>query len=429
MSRLSKTSLFTTATFLGIALQLPVFSQVPSSKADAPGAETAKKSKFELSSNEAAELSAKIDEQVCKDFFDAGKANSIWKPKFEAMKQTLCAQNNLLDYSAKINELLQQLNASHTQFLTENDEPFFFMRCLFGAFKKDESNPHKNDADFVGLGVGGVHAARDQVRYVLDGSPADIAKFKRGDKIVSVNGQSYSGYDVWSQTSGKDCDVIVERQGKKLDLKVRPVKQDFLKGYVSATEKSAKIIPFNNRKIAYLHFWSGGEGSRDELESAICGSLKDSDALILDLRDGYGGASLQDIDIFFRPHSAFPDMTIKTRTGGACERSFYDKPLAVLINGGTRSGKELMAFGLKRSRRARLFGESTAGYVLAGRFSPLNNRTCLYLAISDISLEGERLEGKGVAPDVLVADKLGADDLVLKSALNYLSSIPPKSKK
>lgn len=379
---------------------------------------------FQLDEDTARKLAAKVDELVTKKFIDAGKVEKCWRPAYESASPGLFRQTNLLDFAAKMNELLSALHTSHTQFLTENDEAFFFMRNLFGARHKDPKDPHKNDADFTGLGVGGAHALPAQVRYVLDGSPAAAAGFKRGDLIKTVNSHPYTGYAVWYQTSGKPSRVEVERHGKTVELAIKPVKQDFLSGYLNATEKSARVINCAGRQIGYLHYWSGGEGSHEVLESALGSTLSKTDALVLDLRDGYGGASFDDLDIFFRPRSAFPDMRSWTRKGAGWERSVYDKPVAVLINKGTRSGKELMSFGLKRSKRARLFGDTTAGYVVGGEFNVLDKRTVLYLAVLDITLDGEHLEGKGVSPDIKVADSLNPDDdPVLKRALAYLASL------
>jgi carboxyl-terminal processing protease len=375
---------------------------------------------FTLDEKSATTLAAKVDELVTSKFFDKEKVEKTWRPSYEANRQLLVGQTNLLDFSRKMNELLMQLQTSHTQFLTENDEAFFFMRSLFGARRKDDKDPNKNDADFTGLGVGGGKALPGQVRYVLDGSPAAAAGFKRGDRIKSVNGHDYTGYASWYQQSGNPCQVIVERQGKTLELKITPVRQDFLKGYLAATEKSARIIDCGEKKIGYLHFWCGGEGTHEALVSALGSTFVKTDALILDLRDGYGAASMDDLDMFFRPRSAFPDMRSYNRKGSYWERSVYDKPLVVLTNRGTRSGKELLSFGLKRSKRATLIGDTTAGFVVGGEFNPLDKRAVLFLATVDITLDGKRLEGKGVAPDIRVEDRLGPDDPVLERALELL---------
>ena len=45
----------------------------------------------------------------------------------------------------------------------------------------------------------------------------------------------------------------------------------------------------------------------------------------------------------------------------------FSKPVIVLINKGSRSGKELLAYYFKRTGQAILLGEHTAGHVAAGR--------------------------------------------------------------
>jgi len=246
---------------------------------------------FQIDESTATTLSTKIDELVSKEYFDKSKVDKIWRPAFDAERSSLLEERNLLTFATHVNSILSRLHTSHTQLYTPNDEGFFFMRNLFGDFKKDEKNPHKDDADFVGIGVGGARAAANQIRYVIDASPAALAGIKRGDKIKSLNDNAYSGYGTWYQTSGKAQKIKVERDGKELELKVTPVKQDFLDGYVTGTTQSARIIKNNGVKIGYLHFWSGGVGSQDAMAAALGDKLRDTDALVLDLRDGYGGAS------------------------------------------------------------------------------------------------------------------------------------------
>src|SRR5262249_24577352 len=99
--------------------------------------------------------------------------------------------------------------------------------------------------------------------------------------------------------------------------------------------------------------------------------------------------------------------------------NFWRKPLLVLINGGSRSGKELIAFAIQKQRRGALVGERTAGAVVAGSLFPLSDKSLLYLAVLDVRVEGKRLEGVGVAPDVAVPDDLpyaaGADPQLEKA--------------
>jgi carboxyl-terminal processing protease len=120
-----------------------------------------------------------------------------------------------------------------------------------------------------------------------------------------------------------------------------------------------------------------------------------------------------------------PDLTRIDRDGTRTTfASSWRKPLAVLVDGGTRSGKEVVSRALQKNRRAVLVGERTAGAVVAGRILPLSDGSLLFLAVDDILVDGERLEGVGVVPDVQVPAALPfaeGKDPQLEAALVSLS--------
>jgi carboxyl-terminal processing protease len=75
--------------------------------------------------------------------------------------------------------------------------------------------------------------------------------------------------------------------------------------------------------------------------------------------------------------------------------------LVVLINEGTRSGKEAIAFQMQRSQRARLVGVTTAGAFRGGQFyAGQREGYVLVVPLNHLLLGGQDLEGRGVAPDV-----------------------------
>jgi carboxyl-terminal processing protease len=131
------------------------------------------------------------------------------------------------------------------------------------------------------------------------------------------------------------------------------------------------------------------------------GPLRDADALIWDLRDGWGGAQPEYLDLF-NPRA--PTMQVKSRDG---ETELVDvkwrKPVAMLINGGTRSGKEVLAYGFKEYRLGELIGDRTEGAVLAATSFLIGDEGLLLLAVEDVLVDGQRLEGVGVAPTIEVA--------------------------
>jgi hypothetical protein len=66
----------------------------------------------------------------------------------------------------------------------------------------------------------------------------------------------------------------------------------------------------------------------------------------------------------------------------------------MLINGGTRSGKEVLTYGFKKYQLGELIGTRTEGAVLAAT-AFLIGSGLLLLAVEDVWVDGERLEGVG----------------------------------
>lgn len=73
------------------------------------------------------------------------------------------------------------------------------------------------------------------------------------------------------------------------------------------------------------------------------GALKDEDALIWDLRDGWGGAQPEYLDLF---NARAPTMQVTDRSDTSeFVNVKWRRPVAMLINGSTRKGKEVLAYG------------------------------------------------------------------------------------
>jgi carboxyl-terminal processing protease len=193
--------------------------------------------------------------------------------------------------------------------------------------------------------------------------------------------------------------------------------------FLDALKASARTLDHGGHRLGYVRIWSYArsryqEALSDELSE---GRLKDAEGLVLDLRGGWGGAQPEYADLFL---GGAPIMTFTNRNGETGFTSFrWRRPFVVLVDQGTRSGKEVLAYGFHR-RGVRLIGTRTAGALLAGRGYLLSDASLLVLAVLDVAVEGERLEGKGVAPDIEVPFHLpyaaGADPQ-LEAALNELA--------
>ena len=212
--------------------------------------------------------------------------------------------------------------------------------------------------------------------------------------------------------------------GPATELRVEPQNIDPGDTFESALKDSARIIEVNGRRIGYVHVWSyAGQNYQELLEDLLSeGALKDADALIWDLRDGWGGARPRFLSVF-DPHG--PTMRITDRDGDThLENYRWRKPVALLINNGSRSGKEVLAYGFKKNGYGQVIGERTAGALLAATAFMLSDGSLLMLAVEDASIEGERLEGKGVTPTIEVPFDIryaAGKDPQLEKAIEFLA--------
>jgi len=171
--------------------------------------------------------------------------------------------------------------------------------------------------------------------------------------------------------------------------------------FLDGLKASARLVQVGGRRIGYVRVWCyAGYAYQRELERLLAeGTLKDADALVWDLRDGWGGAVPQYLDLF---NARAPTMQVTDRNGASeFEDVKWRKPVAMLVNGGTRSGKEVLAYGFKKYRLGEVIGTRTEGAVL-GATAFLIGGGLLLLAVDDVLIDGVRLEGVGVRPTIEV---------------------------
>ena len=192
---------------------------------------------------------------------------------------------------------------------------------------------------------------------------------------------------------------------------------------LEAQKSSVRIIERNKTRIGYIHIYSyaGYEYQQELLNALAWGKLKEADALIIDLRYGLGGAAPSYLNIF---NTNIPILKMHHRDGTVTVfDSQWRKQAVYLVNGYSRSGKELLAHGARRYEQVKVIGERTPGHVLGGRLFPLSNGTVLFLAVQSAFVDGVNLEGIGVPPDIEVPFDVrycAGQDAQLEKALEYL---------
>ena len=344
---------------------------------------------------------------VREHFYDAQLANT-WAQKHADFAASATDEQSFVQLTRGA---LAELNASHVGYYTSDDVEYHALRSIF-ATSLQVSDPA---CDSIGIDV----TPAGFVRVVFARGPAAKAGLRRGDQIVAADGQPFHPVRSFRDKSGKPVTLRVRRSAdaEPIELRVTPRRINPQDEWLEHQIHGTRIIERGGRKIGYIPMFCGAGEQYEVAVRAALATMNDLDALVLDMRYGWGGLSGTFVQLF---DPAVPLMTLIGRDGAQqhVDRAFRAE-VFILTGPGTRSGKEMVCRVLQRHRRATLVGEKTAGAVLGGGPFVLADGSLLLLAKFDIRVDGERLEGIGVKPDVEGPDVLeyadGSDPLLERS--------------
>ncbi|MBV8397524.1 MAG: hypothetical protein JOZ17_02140 [Acetobacteraceae bacterium] len=359
------------------------------------------------SANEAA--LDEVWETVRDRFYDPHLHGVDWPAIRARYRPQAAAAGSKVDLAAAINAMLAELHASHTEYYTPEQTAYYELADIFaGSLRRRGLQRHfsSGEVSYPGIGVFTQTDGEGRVFLsgVIEGAPAHQAGLLRGDEILTADGMAFGPVTSFRGKTGTPVGLSTRRQPGEpsFSVSVTPAELHPNATFLRGLEQSARVIPAGRMHIGYVHVWCyAGWSYQQALETLIAeGPLRQTDALIWDLRDGWGGAEPQYLDLF-NPRAA--TMQLRDRNG---ETHFDDvkwrKPAAMLVNGGTRSGKEVLAYGFKKYRIGEVIGTQTARAVLASSAFLMGNGDLLLLAVSDVLVDGEHLEGVGVAPTIEV---------------------------
>ena len=353
--------------------------------------------------------------KIFDDFWQEAKTNIYPKERehefftestYRALKRKVERASDIYELTPVFNDFLQKLGVSHTRFFDNHSIDFYMFRSMF--LTRDISTPEVNH-------IGAQYSIIDSqyvIREVLDGYPSALAGLRRGDILLKANGKPFHPYRSFNP-AGKNINLMVLRNEKQISLKIDAVTENPNLSFYNAMIESAHTYEIGKQKVGYVHLWSGTHKNiQNKFKEIIETEFHDMDGIILDLRGGFGGAWYEYLDPFFPDRNDFFEYTWIDRDGkeklnkpqSKVNEIHFSGPMVVLINEGVRSGKEALAYQFKKTNRAILIGTNTKGAFTAGRgiFNDEKLPYFLYLATGELLLDGTRVEGFGISPDIYV---------------------------
>lgn len=270
------------------------------------------------------------------------------------------------------------------------------------------------DADGAVLAGDTIHRIGDQdVAVLLDG--VDAADPRRSElawrrAMVALSGAPATRVRLTVQAPGgheRDVDVVrVVPPGEAVALGNLPV--------LRASLDTRERVTASGRRVGVIRFNIWMAAIAEPFAMAV-DRFRDADGLVIDLRGNPGGLAdmirgiaghlvdepavlgrmrMRGLDLEFRVNPRR-----STMDGRSVEP--YAGPVAILVDDLTASASECFAGGLQAIGRARVFGTRSAGQALPASTQQLRTGDVLLYAIGDfVTPTGQRLEGRGVTPDV-----------------------------
>ncbi|SIT01556.1 S41 family peptidase [Paracoccus saliphilus] len=300
---------------------------------------------------------------------------------------------------AAINGMLTSLDP-HSSFLSANDY---------------EDMQTQTRGSFGGLGIE-VSQEDGLVKVVspIDDTPAAEAGVKSGDFITHVDGESLMGLnldeavDMMRGPVGSEITITILREGENepFDISITrdTIKLTVVKTRIEGHAIVLRISTFNDETYDTL---------KVELEKAVeeAGGIDQVTGFVLDLRNNPGGLLNQAISVSDAFLDAGEIVSTRGRKPEESERwnaeegdLAEDKPMVVLINGGSASASEIVTGALKDHRRAIVVGEKSFGKGSVQTVMPVTSDSAIRLTTAlYYTPSGRSIQSLGIQPDIIVA--------------------------
>ena len=310
-----------------------------------------------------------------------------WRHKYDAVIQ------DEEDAYVAIGTMVDSLGDVYTKFLTPKEY-------------KEESDSIQGSLKGIGVQIG-VRDGKLLIIAPLEDTPGERAGLKSEDEILEIDGKSTKGITVEAAAEkirgpeGTKVKLLIKRKNEPLATYVIERANIELKSVSTKAPKLGKV----DDNLVYIRLSSFlSRNAATEFQAAL-NELKNKDGIIVDLRSNPGGLLTNAIYIADMMLSSKIIVSTVDRDGyketqRSLSQTSTNKPIVVLINGGSASASEILAGALKDNKRAVIVGKKSFGKGLVQEINKLPDGSALHITIQKyLTPNGTDIHKKGITPD------------------------------
>ncbi|BAQ66819.1 carboxyl-terminal processing protease CtpC [Geminocystis sp. NIES-3709] len=353
------------------------------------------------------ELVDEVWQVINRKYVDATFNGEDWR---EIRKEYLGKEYNDKEQAYEaIREMLKKLDDPYTRFM--NPEEFKTMQI-------------DTSGELTGIGIQ-ITKEKETNNIVVISPIEDTPAFEAGvvskDIIRKIDGKSTEGMELNDAVSmirgkpGTSVDLVIERNGKMLDftitratIEIHPVK--------TKIESNADVGKFDYIRLVQF----SGNASLEMKEAILEGEKNNVSGYILDLRSNPGGLLYSSVEIARMFIDDGRIVTTVDRVGevdahSANGTALTNKPIVVLVDGGSASASEILSGALQDHKRAIIVGTQTFGKGLVQSVRGLGDGSGMAVTIAKyLTPDGRDINKQGITPDVVYEMSEAEKEVLIK---------------